>query len=258
MRLEGKVALITGGARGQGAAEAKLFIKEGAKVVIADILDEEGKKLEAEIIELGGECFYTHLDVSNSANWQNTVETAVTRFGKIDILVNNAGIAVWGTNDDTTEEIWDTVMDVNAKGVFLGTQHVIPEMKKSGGGSIINISSISGLVGQPTIQPVYNASKGAVRIFTKSTAVQYGSYGIRANSIHPGAINTDMISHRIQGEESRKRIKETVPLQRVADPIEIAYGALFLASDESSYMTGSEMVIDGGVTAGAPNTSSTS
>ena len=258
MRLEGKVALITGGARGQGAAEAKLFIKEGAKVVIADILDEEGKKLEAEIIELGGECFYTHLDVSNSANWQNTVKTAVTRFGKIDILVNNAGIAVWGTNDDTTEEIWDTVMDVNAKGVFLGTQHVIPEMKKSGGGSIINISSISGLVGQPTIQPVYNASKGAVRIFTKSTAVQYGSYGIRANSIHPGAINTDMISHRIQGEESGKRIKETVPLQRVADPIEIAYGALFLASDESSYMTGSEMVIDGGVTAGAPNTSSTS
>ena len=258
MRLKGKVALITGGARGQGAAEAKLFVKEGAKVVIADILDEEGKKLEAEIAELGGECFYTHLDVSDSKNWDKTIETVITRFGKIDILVNNAGIAVWGTNDDTTEEIWDTVMDVNAKGVFLGTQHVIPEMKKSGGGSIINISSISGLVGQPTIQPVYNASKGAVRIFTKSTAVQYGSYGIRANSIHPGAIDTDMISHRIQGEENRNRIKTTVPLQRVAKPIEIAYGALFLASDESSYMTGSEMVIDGGVTAGAPNTSATS
>ena len=172
--------------------------------------------------------------------------------------MNNAGIAVWGTNDDTTEEIWDTVMDVNAKGVFLGTKHVIPEMKKSGGGSIINISSISGLVGQPTIQPVYNASKGAVRIFTKSTAVQYGKYGIRANSIHPGAIDTDMISHRIQGEESKNRIKNTVPLQRVAKPIEIAYGALFLASEESSYMTGSEMVIDGGVTAGAPNTSANS
>lgn len=258
MRLEGKVALITGGARGQGAAEAKLFAKEGAKVVIADILDEEGEKLEAEVAELGGECFYTHLDVSDSENWEKTVETAVTRFGKIDILVNNAGIAVWGTNDDTTEEIWDTVMDVNAKGVFLGTKHVIPEMKKSGGGSIINISSISGLVGQPTIQPVYNASKGAVRIFTKSTAVQYGSYGIRANSIHPGATDTDMISHRIQGEENKNRIKNTVPLQRVAKPIEIAYGALFLASDESSYMTGSEMVIDGGVTAGAPNTSANS
>ena len=258
MRLEGKVALITGGARGQGAAEARLFAKEGAKVVMADILDEEGEKLEAELSELGGECFYTHLDVSNSENWGKAVETIVARFGKIDILVNNAGIAVWGTNDDTTEEIWDTVMDVNAKGVFLGTKHVIPEMKKSGGGSIINISSISGLVGQPTIQPVYNASKGAVRIFTKSTAVQYGRYGIRANSIHPGAIDTDMISHRIQGEESKNRIKNTVPLQRVAKPIEIAYGALFLASEESSYMTGSEMVIDGGVTAGAPNTSANS
>jgi len=258
MRLEGKVALITGGARGQGAAEAKLFAREGAKVVIADILDEEGEKLEAEITELGGECFYTHLDVSDSENWEKTVETAVAHFGKIDILVNNAGIAVWGTNDDTTEEIWDTVMDVNAKGVFLGTKHVIPEMKKLGGGSIINISSISGLVGQPTIQPVYNASKGAVRLFTKSTAVQYGSYGIRANSIHPGAIDTDMISHRIQGEENKNRIKNTVPLQRVAKPIEIAYGALFLASDESSYMTGSEMVIDGGVTAGAASTSANS
>ena len=258
MRLEGKVALITGGARGQGAAEAKLFAEEGAKVVIADILDEEGEKLEAEITELGGECFYTHLDVSSSENWEETINTTVTHFGKIDILVNNAGIAVWGTNDDTTEEIWDTVMDVNAKGVFLGTKHVIPEMKRSGGGSIINISSISGLVGQPTIQPVYNASKGAVRLFTKSTAVQYGSYGIRANSIHPGAIDTDMISHRIQGEENKNRIKNTVPLQRVAKPIEIAYGALFLASEESSYMTGSEMVIDGGVTAGAPNSSANS
>ena len=258
MRLEGKVALITGGARGQGAAEARLFAKEGAKVVMADILDEEGEKLEAELSELGAECFYTHLDVSDSENWEKAVETVVARFGKIDILVNNAGIAVWGTNDDTTEEIWDTVMDVNAKGVFLGTKHVIPEMKKSGGGSIINISSISGLVGQPTIQPVYNASKGAVRIFTKSTAVQYGRYGIRANSIHPGAIDTDMISHRIQGDESKNRIKNTVPLQRVAKPIEIAYGALFLASEESSYMTGSEMVIDGGVTAGAPNTSANS
>ena len=258
MRLEGKVALITGGARGQGAAEARLFAKEGAKVVMADILDEEGEKLEAELSELGAKCFYTHLDVSDSENWEKAVETVVARFGKIDILVNNAGIAVWGTNDDTTEEIWDTVMDVNAKGVFLGTKHVIPEMKKSGGGSIINISSISGLVGQPTIQPVYNASKGAVRIFTKSTAVQYGRYGIRANSIHPGAIDTDMISHRIQGEESKNRIKNTVPLQRVAKPIEIAYGALFLASEESSYMTGSEMVIDGGVTAGAPNTNANS
>ena len=174
MRLEGKVALITGGARGQGAAEAKLFAKEGAKVVITDILDDEGKKIEAEIVELGGECLYIHQDVSNSRDWEDVVSKTVEHFGKIDILLNNAGIAVWGTNDDTSEEIWDSVMDINAKGVFLGTKYVVPEMKKNGGGSIINVSSISGIIGQPTIQPVYNASKGAVRIFTKSTAVQYG------------------------------------------------------------------------------------
>ena len=258
MRLEGKVALITGGARGQGEAEVKLFAKEGAKVIIADILDEEGEKLEAEISELGGECFYAHLDVTDSENWKETVSKAVTRFGKLDILVNNAGVAVWGTNDDTTEEIWDTVMDVNAKGVFLGTKYVIPEMQKSGGGSIINISSISGLIGQSNIQPVYNASKGAIRLFTKSTAVQYGKDGIRANSIHPGGVDTDMIAHITQGEKIQERLKATVPLQRIAKPIEIAYGALFLASDESSYMTGSEMVMDGGVTAGAPNTGANS
>ena len=249
MRLKGKVALITGGARGQGAAEAKLFAKEGAKVVITDILDNEGKKTEAEITETGGKCLYMHHDVTNSKDWETIVSKTVEHFGKIDILLNNAGIAVWGTNDDTSEEIWDSVMDVNAKGVFLGTKYVIPEMKKNGTGSIINVSSISGIIGQPAIQPVYNASKGAVRIFTKSTAVQYGKYGIRANSIHPGGVDTDMIAHLTEDDERQQRIKETVPLQRIADPIEIAYGALFLASDESSFMTGSEMVMDGGVTA---------
>ena len=249
MRLKGKVALITGGARGQGAAEAKLFAKEGAKVVITDILDNEGKKTEAEITETGGKCLYMHHDVTNSKDWETIVSKTVEHFGKIDILLNNAGIAVWGTNDDTSEEIWDSVMDVNAKGVFLGTKHVIPEMKKNGSGSIINVSSISGIIGQPAIQPVYNASKGAVRIFTKSTAVQYGKYGIRANSIHPGGVDTDMIAHLTEDDERQQRIKEIVPLQRIADPIEIAYGALFLASDESSFMTGSEMVMDGGVTA---------
>ena len=249
MRLKGKVALITGGARGQGAAEAKLFAKEGAKVVITDILDNEGKKTEAEITETGGKCLYMHHDVTNSKDWETIVSETVEHFGKIDILLNNAGIAVWGTNDDTSEEIWDSVMDVNAKGVFLGTKHVVPEMKKNGSGSIINVSSISGIIGQPAIQPVYNASKGAVRIFTKSTAVQYGKYGIRANSIHPGGVDTDMIAHLTEDDERQQRIKETVPLQRIADPIEIAYGALFLASDESSFMTGSEMVMDGGVTA---------
>jgi len=153
MRLKRKVALITGGARGQWAAEAKLFVKEGTKVVITDILDDEGKKVEAEITELGGECVYMHQDVTNSKDWESVVAKTIGHFGRIDILLNNAGIAVWGTNDDTPEEIWDNVMDVNAKGVFLGTKFVVPEIKRNGGGSIINVSSISGLIGQPTMQP---------------------------------------------------------------------------------------------------------
>ena len=252
-KLTGKTALVTGASGGIGSAIAKALHSQGAEVILS------GTR-EGVLTDLADQlAIRTHViaaDLKDPKSIESLVQKAeLVSAGGVDIVVNNAGIAVWGTNDDTTEEIWDTVMNVNAKGVFLGTKHVIPEMKKSGGGSIINISSISGLVGQPTIQPVYNASKGAVRIFTKSTAVQYGRYGIRANSIHPGAIDTDMISHRIQGEENKNRIKNTVPLQRVAKPIEIAYGALFLASDESSYMTGSEMVIDGGVTAGAPNTS---
>lgn len=246
MRLEGKVALITGGSRGQGEAEVDLFVKEGAKVIIADILDNEGEKLEAKINEQGGEAIYVHLDVSSATEWAYAIEKSLEAFGKIDILVNNAGIAVWGTNDDTTEEIWDRVMDINAKGVHLGTKHVIPIMQKIGGGSIINISSISGLRGQKSIQPVYNASKGAIRIYTKSVAVQYGKDGIRVNSIHPGSVDTDMIAHRLADDLARERILKS-PLQRVGKPIEIAYGALFLASDESAFMTGSEMVIDGGV-----------
>ena len=249
MRLKGKVALITGGAKGQGAAEARLFAQEGANVIIADVLDSQGAKVEAEINETGCKCLYLHLDVSNKEDWDSAVYSALTRFGKLDILVNNAGVAVWGTNDETTEEEWDRVMDINAKGVFLGTQSVIPEMKKAGGGSIVNISSISGIVGQAGIQPVYNASKGAVRIFTKSIAIQYASDGIRANSVHPGPIDTDMIHDRISGKENEERIRNTVPLGRPAEPVEVAYGVLFLASDESSYMTGSELVIDGGVTA---------
>lgn len=249
MRLTGKVAIITGGARGQGAAEARLFSGEGARVVIADILDDEGAKVEAAINETGGNSVYMHLDVTNASEWNRVVNDTVEKFGKLDILVNNAGVGSWGTNEDTTEAEWDRVMDVNAKGVFLGTKAVVPEMKKAGGGSIVNISSISGIVGQPSIQPVYNASKGAVRIFTKSTAVQYASDAIRANSVHPGPIDTDMIHERITGPENEARIRDMVPLGRPADPIEVAYGVLFLASDESSYMTGSELVIDGGITA---------
>ena len=195
-RLEGKVALISGGARGQGAVEAKMFAQEGAKVVIGDILDDLGLQVQAEINETGGECLYVHLDVTSEADWQSAMEAAASRFGKLDVLVNNAGI---GSPRDTsgermtieslTEGQWDQVMDVNAKGVFLGTKAAIPEMRKAGGGSIINISSVAGLIGGTTT--AYGASKGAVRLLTKATAIQYASESIRANSVHPG-----VISHR--------------------------------------------------------------
>ena len=158
MRLQGKVALISGGARGQGAAEAKLFAKEGAKVVFGDVLDDEGRKTEAEIQEIGGEALYIHMDVTNEGDWEKAVSETVNRFGKLDILVNNAGVVSWGNLEDTTPEEWDRVMDINSKGVFLGTKAVIPEMRKTGGGSIVNISSISGIIGQDAIQPVYNLS----------------------------------------------------------------------------------------------------
>ena len=249
MRLEGKVAIISGGARGQGAAEARMFAREGAKVVFGDILDDEGKKVEAEINEAGGEATYVTLDVTDEDSWSAAVQTAVSSYGKVDILVNNAGIVSWNAGDDASVEEWDSVMDVNAKGVFLGTRAVIPEMKKAGGGSIINISSISGMVGQANIHPGYNASKGAVRILTKSTAVQYAGDGIRCNSIHPGPIKTEMTRQGWEDPERLALTEQRTPLGRYADPDEIAYGVLFLASDESSFMTGSEMVIDGGLTA---------
>ena len=249
MRLEGKVAIITGGARGQGAAEARMFAREGAKVVFGDILDDEGRKVEAEINEAGGEATYVTLDVTDEDSWSAAVQTAVSSYGKVDILVNNAGIVSWNAGDDASVEEWDSVMDVNAKGVFLGTRAVIPEMRKAGGGSIINISSISGMVGQENIHPGYNASKGAVRILTKSTAVQNAKDGIRCNSIHPGPIKTEMTKRGWEDPDRLALTEQRTPLGRYAEPDEIAYGVLFLASDESSFMTGSEMVIDGGLTA---------
>ena len=248
MRLEGKVALISGGARGQGAEEAKFFSREGAKVVIGDVLEEEGKQLEAQINETGGECLFVKLDVTSEAEWQMAVATAVARFGKLDILVNNAGIFRGNRVEDTTSEEWDQVMDINAKGVFLGTKHSIPEMRKAGGGSIVNISSVAGLVGNP-YSSAYNASKGAVRLLTKSTAIQYAKDGIRANSIHPGVIVTPMTQDVVNDPSFREFRLAANPISRLGQPADIAYGALYLASDESSFVTGSELVIDGGWTA---------
>ena len=249
MRLDGKVAIISGGARGMGAAEAKLFAREGAKVVICDVLEDEGRQTEAEINEVGGDAVFVKLDVSSQDEWDNAVTTAIDRFGKLDILVNNAGILVQSTIEDMTVELWDKVMDVNAKGVFLGTKTAIPHMRSAGGGSIVNISSISGIIGQDNVNAGYNASKGAVRIFTKAAAVQYARENIRVNSIHPGPIATPMTAEGRADPERVVLTAERTPLGRYGEPEEVANAVLFLASDESSYVTGSEIVVDGGYTA---------
>ena len=231
-----------------GAVEAKLFAKEGAKVIIGDMLEEQGRKVEAEINETGGECVFVPLDVTDEDAWQRAVNLAVSRFGKLDILVNNAGIYRAHDVLETTSAEWDQVMDVNAKGVFLGTKYAIPEMRKAGGGSIVNISSVAGLVGSKQTT-AYTASKGAVRLLTKSTAIQYASEGIRVNSIHPGTIETPMTEGLLADEAMREDRMNRTPIGRLGRPEDVAYGALYLASDEASFVTGSELVIDGGRTA---------
>ncbi len=249
MRLQNKVALISGGARGMGAEEARLFAREGAKVVIGDVLDAEGRQTEAAINETGAECLFVHLDVTNEDDWHNAVAAAVSRFGKLDILVNNAGISTRGGIEDLTAVQWDRTMDINVKGVFLGIREVIPAMREAGGGSIVNISSGAGIAPAPGTSGAYAASKGAVRLFTKSTAVQYAAAGIRCNSVHPGPVQTPMLGTTPEDEVRVAAQVGRVPLGRVGQPIEIAYGVLYLASDESSFVTGSEVVIDGGRTA---------
>ncbi|HIM36639.1 MAG TPA: glucose 1-dehydrogenase [Dehalococcoidia bacterium] len=248
-RLDGKVVLISGGARGQGATEAKMMANEGAKVVFGDILDDEGKKVEAEIAELGLEATYVHLDVTTEADWISAVETAVNRYGKLDILVNNAGILIRKSIEETTEEDWDRIMAINAKGVFFGTKHSIPAMRQAGGGSIVNISSTAGLVGSLDGSPSYTATKGAVRLFTKATAIQYAKENIRCNSVHPGPIDTEMIKDTMSDPKRMERRMQRLPLKKIGTVEDIAYGVIYLASDEASFVTGSELVIDGGTTA---------
>ena len=232
---------------------AILFAREGAKVAIGDILDAEGKQVEVDINESGGECLFVHLDVASEADWLHAVESTVARFGKLNVLVNNADIGSPRGPDgqrvaieNLTEDQWDLVMHVNAKGVLLGTKHAIQEMRKAGGGSIINISSIAGLVGGTTT--AYGASKGAVRISTKATAIQYAMEGIRANSVHSGVIETDMTSGMLADEAGRQANLARHPLERLGVAEDVAYGVLYLASDEASFVTGSELVIDGGLT----------
>ncbi|HCV26884.1 MAG TPA: glucose 1-dehydrogenase [Dehalococcoidia bacterium] len=248
MRLENKVAIVTGGASGLGEATAKLFASEGAKVIVADVLEDEGRAIEAEISEMGGEGTFMRLDVTAESQWEDVVATAVSRFGKLDVLVNNAGIS--GSDPDMTNTgLWDRLMEINAKGVFLGVKHAVPEMKRAGSGAIVNISSISGMVGQGYVHMGYSASKGAVRLLTKSAAVQHAGDGIRVNSVHPGVMDPMRTSKITATSEVRDQMLASVPLGREGTRLEVANAVLFLASDEASYITGAELMVDGGFTA---------
>ena len=255
MRLEGKVALITGAAAGVegelmgfGGASAHLFTREGAKVVLGDINEEMGQKTASQVRDNGGEAIFVRMDVTSEEDWANAIKTTISSFGRLDILVNNAGTGARFNVEDTTVEVWDGQMDVHAKGVFLGTKFAIPEMRKVGGGSIINTSSIYGLVGSQT-SAAYHAAKGAIRIFTKAAAIQYAKDKIRVNSVHPGFAATPLTRESYDDPERYEATLERIPMGRVGNADEIAYGILYLASDESSFVTGSELVIDGGVTA---------
>jgi len=246
MRLENKVAIVTGAASGMGAATARRFAKEGAKVVVADMLEAEGKQVAADIAKAGGGAVFMALNVTDEENWKSVVAATVAQFGKLDILVNNAGISGSAVNDLLETGIWDRVMGINATGVFLGTAASVPAMRKAGGGSIINISSISGVVGQTMVHMSYNASKGAVRTMTKSTAVQFGKDNIRCNSVHPGLMPPMRTSGATADPTVRARMLQSVPLGRAGEVDEVANATLFLASDEASYITGTEIYVDGG------------
>ena len=249
MRLEGKVAIITGGAHGMGAVEAILFAKEGAKVVVADIREDDARKVEAEIAEAGGEAMVVILDVSKEDQWEQAIADVIAKFGKLDILVNNAGISGSGEKDFGSSAAWDQLMDINAKSVFLGMKHAIPEMEKVRGGAIVNISSISGMVGQSYVHPGYNASKGAVRLVTKAAAIQHAKSGIRVNSVHPGSMPPMLTSGARGDGGSQDARMAAIPMGREGQPIEVANAVLFMASDEASYITGTELMVDGGFTA---------
>ena len=248
MRLANKVALISGGARGMGAVEARLFTQEGAKVCIADILEEQGRALAAEIADAGGEAMFVRLDVNSEREWTEAVDAVVSAYGRLDILVNNAGIFQRANVEETSSADWDRMLSINGRGVFIGTKAAIPAMRAGGGGSIVNISSVAGIIGSAGAT-AYNASKGAVRLLTKSTAVQHAAENIRANSVHPGPIETDMLDLVFPEDGMREARALNIPLGRMGRAEDVAKGVLFLASDEASYMTGSELVIDGGFTA---------
>lgn len=246
MRLAGKVAIITGAASGMGAATARLFAREGAKVVIADMMEQEGRQVAAGI---GGDARFEKLDVTDEANWAAVVASTRQQFGKLDILVNNAGISGSAEQDLYSTPAWHRIMTVNATGVFLGTKYAVAAMKAGTGGSIVNLSSIAGIIGSEGIHMAYNASKGAVRLMTKSTAVQHAQDKIRCNSVHPGVMPPMRTSGRTADPIVRANRMNVIPMRRPGEVDEVANAILFLASDEASYITGTELVVDGGAIA---------
>lgn len=244
-RVEGKIAIVTGGAAGMGRTHARLLAQEGAAVVVTDI-DTLGGSETAELINAeGGSATFIQHDVSSSKDWETVVEQAVQRHGRVDVLVNNAGILAFTSLQDTEEDVWDRIFSVNAKGTFLGCKAVIPGMQKSTAPSIINISSMYGIIGAPNAA-AYQASKGAVRNLTKAAAVDLQTFGIRVNSVHPGVIDTAMTSEILADPEGSTALLGTTIMSRAGQPEEVSAVVLFLASDESSFMTGSELVVDGG------------
>lgn len=254
-RLEGKVALISGGASGIGAETARLFAEHGAAVAITDLNDNAGASLAGEITDAGGTAFYRRLDVTDEAEWENAVAATLDAYGSLTVLGNFAGIADRDpdsggllTIENSPIEGWNRVMGINMTGTFLGTKHVIAPMRIAGGGSIINISSIYGIVGSSQ-GAAYHASKGAVRTFTKGAALQYAAEQIRVNSIHPGFVETPLTADVLGDSKIGQSRLAATPIGRFGQPRDIAFGCLYLASDETAWMTGSELVIDGGWTA---------
>lgn len=243
-RFDNKIALVTGGASGIGLATAKGFAAEGATVVIADVQDDAGAKAAKEITAKGGRAVYKHLDVSSEADWEKVVAETVKEFGGLNILINNAGIGDNEPIEVTSKATWDRVVAITQTSVFLGHKAAAAALKASGNGAVVNVSSMFGIVGGFGTSPAYHAAKGAVRLLTKSTALGWAKEGVRVNSIHPGFVDTPIL-----GETDRKMLADTTPMGRIAKPEELAAGILFLASDEASFMTGAELVIDGGYTA---------
>lgn len=247
-RVEGKIAFVTGGGSGMGREHSLLLAEQGASVIVSDVNEAGGRETVSMINGKGGQGLFINFDVADEAQWKAAVDKAIATFGRVDILVNNAGILILKMVQDTTSEELDRMLNINVKGVFWGCKHILPAMQKAGGGSIINVSSIYGLVGASSAA-AYQAAKGAVRILTKSVAVDYAPFNIRCNSLHPGAIRTAMTKDMLADDAVAQAVLGPTIMKRWGEPRELAYPVLFLASSESSYMTGSEMVVDGGYTA---------